>query len=175
MNYICGIDPACKYTAFSICEWESMKPYKFGRMENQEALTAMLDTIHSLIEDGHTVEVAIEGFQSYGNEFGSTSIYTCYWIGYLQRAFEEEKIPCSLLLRTEERSFICHSGRAGDKEIIAALCEIFAPTAKNHGKGTKDDPGFFYGYKKDIWQSFAVAYTYKLKMEEQRYRHEVSY
>ena len=68
MNYICGIDPACKYTAFSICEWESMKPYKFGRMENQEALTAMLDTIHSLIEDGHTVEVAIEGFQSYGNE-----------------------------------------------------------------------------------------------------------
>ena len=175
MNYICGIDPACKYTAFSICEWESMTPVQFNRLENKEALYEMIYFMRSMIAHGDHVEIAIEGFQSYGNQFGEPSIYTCYWIGYLQRAFEDEGLQHSLILRTEERSFICHSGRAGDKEIIAALVELFAPTTPNHGKGTKADPGFFYGYKKDIWQSFAVAYTYKLKMEEQRYRHEVSY
>lgn len=175
MNYICGIDPACKYTAFSICEEQTMKPVKFNYLPNKDALEEMLTTIRQMIAHGDHVEVAIEGFQSYGNEFGEPSIYTCYWIGYLQHAFEDEGLPPCLLLRTEERSFICHSGRAGDKEIIKALCEIFSPTAKNHGKGTKADPGFFYGFKKDIWQSFAVAYTYKLKKEEQKYHHEISY
>jgi len=33
----------------------------------------------------------------------------------------------------------------------------FAPGESNHGKGTKAEPGWFYGFAKDVWQATALA------------------
>ena len=38
-----------------------------------------------------------------------------------------------------------------------ALVDRFAPGQPNHGKGTKAEPGFFYGFRADVWQAFALA------------------
>ena len=55
---------------------------------------------------------------------------------------------------------ICNSMKANDSTIKQALVDRFARGQKNYGKGTKSNPGFFYGFKSDIWSAFAVATTY---------------
>ena len=50
--------------------------------------------------------------------------------------------------------------RANDKRIKDALVSRFAKGVQNMGKGTKKNPGWFYGFKKDLWQAYAVGITY---------------
>jgi hypothetical protein len=45
----------------------------------------------------------------------------------------------------------CGNMRAKDKNIIQALKDKYGE------KGTKADPGFFYGISSHVWQAFAVA------------------
>ncbi len=52
--------------------------------------------------------------------------------------------------------------RAKDRNVTQALVDRFSYSrhkAKG-GSGVKADPGYFYGFKKDIWQAFAVGVTY---------------
>ena len=43
---------------------------------------------------------------------------------------------------------------------MRALVERYARGAPNYGKGTKGMPGFFYGFRADMWAAMAVATTY---------------
>lgn len=108
--------------------------------------------------------VAIEMVASYGMAVGVTVFETCLWIGRFIEALNEFVLypgnNPKLIYRKEEKMNLCNSMKAKDSNIVQALIDRFAPNTPNKGKGTKKNPGWFYGFKKDIWQAYAVAVTY---------------
>ena len=87
-----------------------------------------------------------------GREVSDTAIVCGYFAG---RTY----LPVYLITRSKVRGhFKCTRG--GDKAVRDCLVERFAPGVRNHGKGLKDSPGFFYGFNNDILQAFAVGITY---------------
>jgi hypothetical protein len=50
--------------------------------------------------------------------------------------------------------------KAKDSNIRQALIDRFGDV------GTKNNQGFFYGFKKDIWSAFAVGCTYLDKQKK---------
>ena len=63
-----------------------------------------------------------------------------------------------------EALYLCSTSKSHrgskDKDIRQALVDRFAPNTPNGGKGSKDDQGWFYGFRADIWSAYAVAITY---------------
>lgn len=116
-----------------------------------------------LIEDREDItDVAIEMVASYGMAVGATVFETCVWIGRFMQQVKTfiPNADMHRIYRKDEKITICGSMKAKDSNIRQALVDIYAPGEDNYGKGTKDNPGFFYGFKSDIWQAFAVAHTY---------------
>lgn len=58
----------------------------------------------------------------------------------------------------------CHDSKAKDANIVQALIDRFASGQPNRGKGTVKSPGWFFGFKDDIWQAYALA-VYAADME----------
>lgn len=154
-----AIDPGNKQSGYVLVEVIDGKIDRVldkGKVANRE----LLDIIELWYL--HITDVAIEMVASYGMAVGATVFDTCVWIG---RFMQQVKtfIPNAYLhriYRKDEKICICGSMKAKDSNIRQALVDIYAPGEDNYGKGTKDNPGFFYGFKSDIWQAFAVAHTY---------------
>ena len=76
---------------------------------------------------------------------------TVRFSGRLQQLFIDSKIPCRFIHRREIKLFFCNSMKAKDANIRQALIDKFG------SPGTKKNPGFLYGVKKDIWSALAIA------------------
>jgi len=50
--------------------------------------------------------------------------------------------------------------RGNDATVKDYLVERFAPGVRNHGKGTRKEPGWFYGFKGDAWAAYALGVAY---------------
>ena len=57
--------------------------------------------------------------------------------------------------------WLCNSMKAKDSNIRQALIDRFGEV------GVKKAPGWFYGFKKDVWAAYAVGVTYLDKIKEQ--------
>lgn len=152
MQAIISIDPGNIESAYTIIEKHTMKPVEIGKIENEELLYK-LKGINS-----PDLEIAIEMIASYGMAVGKTVFDTCVWIGRFTQASDLAKV--NYVYRKDVTMNMCHVMTANDSNIIQALVDRFADNPKNHGKGTKKEPGFFYGFSKDIWQAYAVGVTY---------------
>ena len=162
MHYIVGIDPGNVQSAFCICN-EDLKPMWFGKMANELMWADMVDKLQLLLPTD-SVEFAIEMIASYGLSVGKEVFDTCVWIGRMAERLRA--YPVTYIYRKDEKMVICGAMRANDASIRQALVDRFAPGEQNYGKGTKHAPGFFYGFRADIWQSFAVAVTHHDLQEE---------
>ena len=65
-----------------------------------------------------------------------------------------------MITKNQVRFHHCGQPRAKDSNIIQSLCDKYAYGVRNRGKGVKKEPGFFYGFKEDVWDAFALCAYY---------------
>ena len=160
---ILAIDPGNEQSGVVLIRERDLKPIVAEKITNEELLDNLLmDRYESLEESECINHVAIEMIASYGMAVGQSVFETCVWIGRFIQALEDNYYNDSLkfIYRKDEKMNLCGSMKAKDSNIVQALIDRFAPNTPNKGKGTKKEPGWFYGFKKDIWQAYAVGVTY---------------
>lgn len=151
-NKILAIDAGNIYSGYVVIG-EDLKPLEFGKIENE----VLLEKIHSG-EFDDCDHVALEMIASYGMAVGKTVFDTCVWVGIFTEALRGKHIQ--YIYRKDEKMNLCYNNSAKDANIIQALIDRFAPDTPNKGKGSKKEPGWFYGFAKDVWQAYAVGITY---------------
>lgn len=149
---ILAIDPGNTESAYVLVEDDLSKVIEKGKVENFE----LVDIILRIKDEHSSLEhIAIEMIASYGMAVGKTVFETCVWIGrFAQLIRVEFGVEPEFIYRSEEKMCLCHSMKAKDSNIRQALIDRFGEV------GTKKNPGYFYGFKKDIWSAMAVAVTY---------------
>lgn len=125
-----------------------------GKVKNED--------IYGVLIDYEGYALAIEMIASYGMPVGAEVFETCIWIGRFLEYSRSLRLTrdTQLIYRREEKLYLCGSMNAKDPNVAQALIDRYARGQSNRGKGTKAAPGFFYGFKADMWSAMAVAATY---------------
>lgn len=148
---ILAIDPGNIESAYVLMD--DYAPIEFAKIPNCEMI--------SVIENKGFEEMAIEMVASYGMAVGKEVFETCVWIGrFYEIARSTECRYIEYVYRKDVKLNLCGQTRAKDSNIIQALKDRFGD------KGTAKQKGWFYGFKKDIWQAYAVGVTYLDKLKE---------
>jgi hypothetical protein len=147
---VLAIDPGPFESAFVIVDDHNCKPVEFGKIPNQDLLYKI---------DGWPSQVAaVEMVASYGMAVGAEVFETCVWIGRFYEAIQRKQMLGPLLVKRKPiKLHHCGSTAAKDSNITQALVDRFAPGQPNRGKGTKKQPGWFHGFRADVWQAYALA------------------
>lgn len=152
MSVYLAVDPGNRESAYALID-EGRQPLDVDKVPNDE----MMHRLCGSLPDG-VDEVAIEMVASYGMAVGAEVFETCVWIGRFAEALNQVYgADAELVFRRDVKLHHCHSAKAKDANITQALIDRFAPGTPNKGKGTKAAPGWFYGFKADIWQAYALA------------------
>lgn len=151
MTTVFAIDPGTTESAFALIDADTRRPLTVGKVPNQD-MRDMLDDYQWRVAPPDYV--AIEMVASYGMPVGAEVFETCLWIG---RFVEVSPVGAQLVYRRDVKLSLCGSSRANDANVAQALRDRFAPGVPNRGKGTKAAPGWFYGFRADIWAAFALA------------------
>ncbi len=139
-----GIDPGTTETAYTMYNGEKL--LSFGKIANgvfEQWLKAL-----SIDRPDMTF---IEGIASYGMPVGASTFETCYFIGRLTLMCELLDMKHRIIYRKDVKMHFCNSMKAKDGNISQALRDRFGE------KGTKKNPGFFFGISSDMWSSTAIA------------------
>lgn len=146
-----AIDPANKESAFVLME--DYKPLEFGKKDNEDVL-GVVKAVLSVHPDCH---VAIEMVASYGLPVGKDVFDTCVYIGRII----EHCNNWSYVYRKDVKMNLCQTLKGVNDTVVRhALIDRFAKHDFRSGKGTKHNKDFFYGFKQDVWQAYAVGCTY---------------
>lgn len=149
MSRLLAIDPGNRESGWVVIDGD-LRPIRFGKAPNTEVLY--------YIATEAVGRVVIEMVASYGMPVGADVFETCVWIGRFAQAAEYTRAEeADLIKRHPVKVHHCHSAKANDANLRQALVDRFAPGQTNHGKGTKAEPGWFYGFRADIWQAYALA------------------
>jgi len=144
---ILSIDPGPTESAYVLMGTD-LKPQEFGKIPNDE----MIAVIEGVCFYKKDTQVVIEMIASYGMAVGQTVFETCVWIGRFIEAAGASFVQ--YIYRKEEKMNLCGTMKAKDTNIRQALIDRFGPV------GVKKNPGWFYGFKSDIWAAYAVGVTY---------------
>ena len=159
MGTILAIDPGNEKSGYVVVEHdgeEIRRVLEAGKIENRKMLQLLEQKLR-----WNCQQVVIEMIAGMGMTVGQEVFDTCVWIGrFWQIVLWETGYEPTRIYRREEKLDLCGSLSAKDANIRQALVDRYAPGQPNFGKGTKKDPGFFYGFSADMWAAMAVAVTY---------------
>ena len=148
---ILAIDPGNTESGWVLIDAKTCRPLEFGIDGNDQLL-------HEFTGHAYQAHVAIEMVASYGMAVGADVFETCVWIGrFIEASRRQSGSVPELVKRNPVKVHHCHSSKAKDSNVTQALVDRFAPGQRNHGKGTKTEPGWFYGFTKHVWQAYALA------------------
>jgi hypothetical protein len=129
-------------------ELGTCKPLNAGKLPNED----LQREVGNLSID--VCAAAIEMVASYGMAVGREVFETCVWIGRFAETIRTGSggtLFADLVDRRDVKLHHCHSAKAKDANVRQALIDRFGD------KGTKSNPGWFYGFKADVWQAMALA------------------
>lgn len=150
---ILAIDPGNERSAFVLLE-PDLRPVWHGKVPNTQMICEIIPEAEHGRKD---ITLAIEMVASYGMPVGREVFDTCFFAGMFWQTSQAKK-RC-IVYRMDEKLNLCHDSRAKDANIRQALIDRFAAGTPNGGKGTKKEPGWFYGFSADVWQAYAVGVT----------------
>lgn len=155
MKTILAIDPGNTHSGWTIIDAATRRPLAIGKDLNEDLhywITADWTEM-----DNRPTTAAIEMIASYGMAVGATVFDTCVWIGRFHEALRNQGLNATLIYRQPIKLHHCKTSAAKDANVTQALLDRFTPGEPNYGKGTKQNPGWFHGFKADIWQAYALA------------------
>ena len=142
---VLAIDPGSEQSAYV---WYAVneKLGDMGIVPNEEMLQKCRD-----VNCSERDRLVVEQIESYGMPVGRSIFETVFWGGRFVEAWSGQ---FAMVPRRTVKLHLCNSARAKDSNVRQALIDrVGAP-------GTKKQPGFTYGLKRDLWQAFALAVTY---------------
>ena len=156
-NVIVALDPGNTQTGYVVVEHDGREIVRVidkGKIDNE--------LVYGVLLKYQNYALAIEMIASYGMPVGAEVFEACVWIGKFLEYARALRLASDIqrIYRKEEKLYLCGYLTAKDGDIMRALVERYAPGASNYGKGTKGMPGFFYGFRADMWAAMAVATTY---------------
>lgn len=158
---ILAIDPGNIESAYVAIDAGTRRPLDVGKVPNEELLSKLWgSTKTGWLDPCEPIYIEMIGHYGTGMPAGKTVFDTCVWIGRFIEASGSDQAHgdhAELILRPTVKAHLCGSAKAKDANVAQALVDRFAPGQPNHGKGTKASPGFFFGFRADIWQAMALA------------------
>ena len=140
---IIGIDPGNKESGYVIVS--NGKIEQSGVMEN----SLLLQSLANFEEMDFPRIIAIEWIHSMGMAVGKEVFETCLWAGrFAERSGDA---PIRLIPRGVIKHHHCGKTTAKDANVAQSLRDKYGQ------KGTKAEPGYFFGVSSHAWQAFAVA------------------
>ena len=156
---IFAIDPGSTQSAYCMMGEDAL-PISFDKRPNEDLIALLRNYGKS------RPTVVIERVASYGMPVGREVFDTCEWIGRYTQVAKDLDLDVEYILRQEEKLHICKSPKANDATIRKALIDRFAKHDFKTGKGTKQNPDFFYGFRADCWSAFSVGVSYLCKQNK---------
>lgn len=147
MTLILAIDPGPVESAWVLID-ETCRPLAFAKEAN--------GNVRSVVSGGRYPydALAVEMIEGRGMVVGQDVFETCVEIG---RMIECARGATQLVYRRLVKRHHCGTPAAKDSNITQSLVDRFAKGERNRGKGTKDAPGWFFGFADDVWQAYALA------------------
>ena len=166
--YLIAIDPGTKESGVCIVRKEDYKPLWCDKLENYSLFNKTRDKILEIGRNVLGFDMVIERMQGNGMSVSSDVFLTCEWIGRFDILFQLSLgSNTSYVYRREEYKDLCSNIYSrNDAGIRSALVDRFAYGMANFGKGNKQNPGWFYGFGKDMWSAYAIAVTHLDKQLE---------
>lgn len=143
---ILAIDPGNIDSAYTLVDASDYSILSYGKLPNAEIISIVTHHDYDFL--------VIEMIASYGMPVGAEVFETCVIIGRMVQIGMDKGIIARLVYRKEVKLNLCQSVRAKDGNVIQAMKDRFGD------KGTKKNPGWFYGFRADCWQAYAVAVTW---------------